>query len=285
MGCVCVSVHACECVREKVCVQLEQYDVIRVSSPQQFPVLGHTSLCLQTGFPLPPLRTLPNANLCREGKPLCPMPNDGRHSARPGPLSVRKFALVQSSLWLCLTLVTVSIPGNWFFYIRKPSSSRQIIGSVSVPLYEYSHGCIVIAWSFSVFLFSHAAARRLPHRRVPVQNGRSVYSHAMALWWRHRLHGPQRWEELRGRHTHVWPCRQVRLQGLGLVQAWPFWMYHTRVGNCNSGLSRHKSKQHSLKTQYQRYCHFSLSVLAWTPFTCYCTPKNDCTFTVFSYRK
>lgn len=109
-GCVCGSVWERKCL-------LEQYDVIRVSSPQQILVLGHTSLCLQTrsGFPLPPLRTLPKANLCREGKPLCPMPNDGRHSASPGPLFVRKFALVQGSLWLCLTLVTVSIPGNWFF--------------------------------------------------------------------------------------------------------------------------------------------------------------------------
>ncbi len=57
-----------------------------------------------------------------------------------------------SSWWLYLTLVTNSIPGNWFRHQEASSHYHKIIRYVSVPLYECSHGCIVIACPFCICL-------------------------------------------------------------------------------------------------------------------------------------
>lgn len=80
------------------------------------------------------------------------MPNDGRHSASPGPLFVRKFALDQFIVVVPHTGYNIH-PWELIFDIRKPSSHyHQIIRHESVPLYECSHGCFVIACPFCLCL-------------------------------------------------------------------------------------------------------------------------------------
>lgn len=99
-------------------IQLWQSDVIRVRPSGKIPELRHTSLCSQfeSGF-----LHYYVASLCqtvtfamRDFKPLCLIPNDGRHGANPGPVFMRKFALDGNPVRLCLTIVTVSISGNRF---------------------------------------------------------------------------------------------------------------------------------------------------------------------------
>lgn len=74
------------------------------------------------------------------------------------------------------------------------------------------------------FLCSYSSTRRLPQRWVSVSHGWPVHSQPLALWWWHRLYGPERWEQLWGCHPHVWPCSQIQLQrfwwGSGLEESW-----------------------------------------------------------------
>ncbi len=63
--------RASERKRDTECLLLKLYDVIRVNSPQQIPVRTHFSLFTdELWFSASPLQTLPDTNLCHEGKAL-----------------------------------------------------------------------------------------------------------------------------------------------------------------------------------------------------------------------
>lgn len=106
------------------------------------------------------------------------------------------FAFV---FWASVCVVFVAVSWDFCF------------GRVWLLLCTHHHFC----WLTMTFcLSSNPTSRWLPRRRVPVSHGRPVHSQALALRWRHRLYGPERWEQLRGLHSDLWPCSQVQLQGL-----------------------------------------------------------------------